>query len=484
MAEKYDLIVIGSGCGGAAAAALGAYQGYRTLLLEKNNFIGGRCATHNIRGFKMDHGHIVSLSSEGPHGEVLRLVASEDLIPPFATIENLSHKYSVFGHVWDLPENFWAGSPLLRMWQAFRMTVEVGLKTNDYFALARIFGQVLFMSGKKSHALDRIDIETHISKYTKSEPIHTLFGGIGAVSFGTLPEDTSTGALFRSFGSQSGRDLLAGYPVNGEGIAAIPKSFIRAAKRYGARIRMKTPVKRIKVSKKCVLGVEIEGETILADRVISNAGIRETALQLVGEKHFEASFVDYLKELKYSYGGISLKYALDRPIVDFHQGGKVPSNFTKNMRDAMEGRVPEETSMMLVCSSNIDPSLAPEGKQNLLVIAPAPVVEPGKTKWKPWVDSLKRQVAEFVPGIDEHTLFCKVSTPDVIARESGRTFGDAVGVAQTIDQVGDAAPSAISSIKGLYYVGADIGSEGVATEMATQSAIDLFQNHFKPFGKW
>jgi hypothetical protein len=35
-------------------------------------------------------------------------------------------------------------------------------------------------------------------------------------------------------------------------------------------------------------------------------------------------------------------------------------------------------------------------------------------------------------------------------------------------------------IGGLYVVGADVGHEGVATEMATQSAIDLFEKYLKP----
>jgi phytoene dehydrogenase-like protein len=107
------------------------------------------------------------------------------------------------------------------------------------------------------------------------------------------------------------------------------------------------------------------------------------------------------------------------------------------------------------------------------------VAEPGKVKWKPWVDSLKKQVADFVPGIERHTEFCVASSPDMIACENGRIYGDAVGVAQTIDQMGASAPSALSPIKGLYNVGADVGSSGIATEMATQSAIDLFETYLK-----
>ncbi len=45
----YDVIVIGAGNGGLAAAASLARDGQKTLLLERHNVPGG-CATSFIRG--------------------------------------------------------------------------------------------------------------------------------------------------------------------------------------------------------------------------------------------------------------------------------------------------------------------------------------------------------------------------------------------------------------------------------------------------
>ena len=473
---QYDCIIIGSGCGGAGAAALAAHRGWKTLVLEKNKIPGGRCATYDIRGFKMDHGHLFGRSSKGPHGKLLRQIGCGDLVPPFANANNMHQKRIVLDKTVEVQAHSKRG--FLAFYEDFKQARVFKFSWGDWFSMVRIMSTIVLMSRRRARRLNHISTGEWISKYTDNIYLRSLFGAIGAVCFGALPDQASVGELIQVL-KDNMRDMFVGYPINGEGSSAIPKSFLRAGERYGAEIRLQAAVDRIVVEQGRVTGVEVNGVFIATKRVISNAGFRATISRLVGEEHFEPDYVERIKNLKYSYGGISLKYALkynqDKPLIEWGHAGKIPENFDRNMRDAMEGRVPEEMSMLMVCTSNIDSALAPAGKQTLLVITPGPAVEPGSIDWRPWKEKAKSEVSKFIPGLEEHTLFCVVSTPDVIAKQAGRTFGDAVGVAQTIDQVGDQAPKAISPIEGLYYVGADIGSSGIATEMATQSAMDLFK---------
>jgi phytoene dehydrogenase-like protein len=58
--EHYDALVIGSGAGGMAAAARLAHHGYRTLLVEERDRVGGRASSVDIDGFTVNTGAIVT----------------------------------------------------------------------------------------------------------------------------------------------------------------------------------------------------------------------------------------------------------------------------------------------------------------------------------------------------------------------------------------------------------------------------------------
>ncbi|MFC1823837.1 NAD(P)-binding protein [Thermodesulfobacteriota bacterium] len=56
--KNCDALIIGSGMGGMCAAALLAREGYRTLVVERLPYIGGRCSTMEYKGFKCTTGVI------------------------------------------------------------------------------------------------------------------------------------------------------------------------------------------------------------------------------------------------------------------------------------------------------------------------------------------------------------------------------------------------------------------------------------------
>ncbi len=475
MKNAYDVIVIGTGCGGSAAGALLSYLGYRTLIVEKNNYVGGKTATYEKDGFKLDHGHVLMSCEKGPHGEVLRITQCQDLIPKYSYSLQWATKFAVEDKLLDITPNFYGfllSRNVLDLFLSFELT------PRDVLSIAWLIYRILMMKEKEIEQLNHIPVKSFVSRYTDNHYFNTASGGFSVVGFGASHEDASAGEYIRII-KKGLRDLIhMGYPVTGQGISAIPASFLKAAARLGAEIRTGCPVENIIVEHGRIKGVRIGGETIPARYVISNAGIQTTVNGLVGPQHFDDSYVDKINNLTYSYSGISLKYALNKPVTSYSWGGVMPHDFEQVTQDMMDSKIPEKFPFMFVSPSSLDPSLAPEGKQILSVISGGPAVEPGKIDWTGWVKQMREEVEAFLPGLAEQTIFCEVSSPDDIARYAGRTYGDAVGVAQTIDQVGSLRPSMISPVRGLYYVGADVGKGTMATELASASAIDLYR-YFK-----
>ena len=213
--KQYDTIIIGSGCGGSAAAALMTHLGHKTLLLEKNPAKGGRAATYEKEGFKLDHGHIIMRCEKGPHGEVLRLVKRKDLIPKYKHCLNWSSKAMVGDVTLDFNPTFWAmvfNLGLLKQLSAYQMTPW------EIVQFCRFGAYVLLMTPKMVSKLDEIAMKSYLSRFTTNKYLHAFFGGLATVGFGALTEESSAGEMVRVIRSGL-RDITnMGYPVNGEGV--------------------------------------------------------------------------------------------------------------------------------------------------------------------------------------------------------------------------------------------------------------------------
>ena len=67
--EVFDALVIGAGAGGMAAAARLNRLGYRTLLAESRDRVGGRASTVDIDGFQVNTGALI-IETGGENGQL------------------------------------------------------------------------------------------------------------------------------------------------------------------------------------------------------------------------------------------------------------------------------------------------------------------------------------------------------------------------------------------------------------------------------
>ncbi|MFX1570593.1 MAG: phytoene desaturase family protein [Promethearchaeota archaeon] len=446
----FDVIIIGSGIGGTAIGSILASKGFKTLLLEKNDFIGGRCSTYEKEGFKLDVGvHNFGRTSRGPLGEILRMIGMQEAID-WVLCRNPGPRWFYQGKFWKFP----------------RELKEI-IPDSDFSNLMKLFRDVMKM--KNFNELEKTSAKSLLSQYTENNLVHTFVNILSMLYFVVPYYETSASEFVRCLSSLS-RDFSMGYPKGG--CISIPSAFIREIKNSGGVIQTNQSVKKIVIENNSVKGVELENGTFISSKIIiSNAGIRETVNDLVGRNYFKGDYLQEIDNLKYSISAITLKVALNKPITDF----KMVTSFSlqdpeESFNLLLKGKVPEEVFLFIPIPSNYDPNLAPKGKQLIIAGTPVPVKNFEKNRDK-WIKNSLESLEKIFPDLSRNLMWYDVSTPNHIANIGGKEAA-VIGLAQIINQTGKYRPLPSLPIDGLYLVGGDAGGWGIGTELAAKSALD------------
>jgi phytoene dehydrogenase-like protein len=127
-------------------------------------------------------------------------------------------------------------------------------------------------------------------------------------------------------------------------------------------------------------------------------------------------------------------------------------------------------SYLMPIPSNMDPQLAPPGKQLIIVGTAAP---PFVKNWKRWTDIYYQDILSFYPELEDLAEFVDTTTPLDIVKYIGKEGGPVEGTALTPSQSGKNRISSELPIEGLYVVGDTAGTDthGVGTQLAADSAL-------------
>ena len=197
----------------------------------------------------------------------------------------------------------------------------------------------------------------------------------------------------------------------------------------------------------------------------------------MGEGAFDAEYVRYVDGLEISFVSIIARFALDTvisPEIKMLSGfSSVP---VREYNDKlMRGEIPEELNSFIVVPSSFDPSVAPAGKQLVMMTTAVPAGI--KDEYCPAIlDALIKVAESHFPGLQEHALFVERVYPSDAARIMGED-GAGIGIAQQAGQAGVDRPPIKTPLEGLYIVGAEAGGSGVGTELAVNSAIEFFDTY-------
>jgi prolycopene isomerase len=446
----FDIIIIGGGIGGTAVGAILASKGFKILLIEKNQFLGGRCSTYEKEGFKIDVGvHLFGRTSKGPHGEILNMIGMDDTID-WVLCRKPGPRWFFQGKFWTFPRELKEFVP-----------------PSDFSSLMKLFRDVMKM--KNLEDFERKSVKSLLSQYTDNRLVHSFVDIISLLYFVVPYYETSASEFMRCLSSISA-EFSIGYPKGG--CISIPQAYGQGIKKFGGNIQTGQSVSKIIVEDDKVQGVELGNGKFLSSKfVISNAGIKETVNYMIGQKYFKRDYIENIKKLKYSISALTLKIALKKPITNY----KLITSFSsydpeERFNSIIKGKVPKEVFLFIPVPSNFDPALAPKGKQ-LIIAGTAVIQESFEKNPDKWVKNTFESLQKVFPNLSENLLWYDISTPKDLYQLGGKE-ASVIGLSQIMNQTGRDRPSQKMPIKGLYLVGGDAGGWGIGTELAAKSALE------------
>ncbi|QTI71932.1 phytoene desaturase family protein [Gordonia polyisoprenivorans] len=290
---EYDAIVIGAGAGGLFTAARLAKSGYRTLVVERLDKVGGRASTTEIDGFKVNDGAIVievGGITEQTCEEVGAKFEIREPSPPIL--------YRIGGKDVDVTGGGW-GMLLGKLTrQGAKLVKGIGAARND--------------SGLPEDELSTAD---WVRKYTKNEGVHGIFRNMCASVFAVSSEELPARVFLTYFTRKSAFKRFGFHP---EGTIGLWNALAEAFAAHGGDLLLSTEVTRIEVDGDTITGVTVthEGQTrtITAPVVVSDIGPYAT-LDLVGREAFPEEYVSMVEQRNRPCAMIAINFASQEPLI-------------------------------------------------------------------------------------------------------------------------------------------------------------------------
>ncbi len=474
--NTFDIIVVGAGPGGSAIGALLAKRGYRILLVDKNPRAGGRMMTIHKGGFHYELFPINCVPQQNSHfEEILKEIEMADEVEVF--------KPKDVGLI--LYED---SDGTIRKWKmgnnVFKMLKTLGVNLwnpKEVFQSFKILSKLATLPKKQIDKLYDISSMDFMNQFSIPSGLYTyLLATFGEGAFEITSDKSSAAEMIKLFQNIT-KNGGGRYYKNGVGY--VFEVFAKAVQKYGGEVLFNTRVKNIDIDEAGkVQGITTEdGETYFADIVISNAGLRQTVLKLVGEEHYSKEYVNWIQNLEHNLACVGFRWILNKPVLKYPTYVLYPEGCVAKYSEFIEmadGKKKPEKSYIYLGTTSVYPGIAPEGKQ--LVYACMSCLPDPSLDLEPYLEYIKNKVKLIIPEIFESIETTEifgpkevpaVGTDSILPHQGGESYGLALSVGQT----GDKQPKGDSPIKGLFHVGCDAGGSGLGTHQALDSALNVLE---------
>jgi phytoene desaturase len=499
--DPQRVVVVGGGIAGLATAALLASRGHSVDLLEKNPTLGGRVGSVERDGFRFDTGASWYLMPEVfEHFFALLGTSAEDELE----LITLDPSYRVFFEGYAEPVDVrpdrahnralfealepGAGKRFDDYLRSADETYDIALRRFLYTSFespTTLLSADVVRRGPRLGRLLTRSLERHVASRFSDQRLRQVLG-YPAVFLGSSPSRTPS--MYHLMSAMDLGDRVL-YPQGG--FTRLIEVIASLAQRHGARLHTSTPVTAILTEdggrRARVTGVAatVDGvrRTFPADVVVGAADLHhvETALLPAElQTHPEPAWADRSP----GPGAVLAMLGVEGVLPQLpHHSLFFTSDWGQNFGDIFgrDARVPDPASVYVCKPSETDPTVAPEGCENLFVLVPVPADAAighggddggGSPTVERTADAAIDQVAAWagIPDLRDRIRVRHTVGPEDFARQYNAWRGGALGLEHTLRQSAFFRPgNASAKVDGLLYAGAST-VPGVGLPMCLISA--------------
>ena len=341
--EQYAVIVIGTGPGGLSCATLLQKRGIQTLLVEKNSFIGGKMVSVKKDGYAYDllpHGQVPmrqpafeTIFNELGVGDEFRPALQPD--DPRDVVKMCYRRrdwkdYKVLSQGQAMADP----TPFFRLW---------GINEEEQQKTIAIMSEIATMPEEQLDALDNVSMHEYLARH---DTPYALYSYMAFHANASLAEPIDLVAASEQIRILKQIMLQGGGGQYKGGFGMLADVMAREFQKNGGDLIRNSKVDKILVEDGAAVGVKTAKGTFKAPVVVSSAGIQPTVLKLVGGDQFDRSYVNYIKGLAPGWGFTSIRYFLNRPVMDVAMYVAYADDSWWNVerfRRVKEGHIPKST---------------------------------------------------------------------------------------------------------------------------------------------
>ncbi len=490
-----DVLIIGSGFGGLAAAARLAADGHRVTVLEKRDALGGRAYVYRQDGFTFDGGPTIITAPQliddifakaGRRREdYVELVRCD---PFYRIFDADGRRFDYNGDEAFVLSEIERIAPADRAgYQEFvRRAGEIYAKGFEELAdrpfdtvtdMLRVAPDLVRLQAYKS-------VYRFVSRFVRDPFLRQVFSFHPLLVGGNPFDTTSIYAMIHYLERAHG----VWYAMGGTG--ALVEGLARLIRELGGTFHTGAEVAEILVRREGTrpraYGVRLaDGRELHADAVISNADVAFTYANLIDARYRRKYTDRRLERMRYAMSLFVIYFGTDRRYDDgrlAHHNILLGPRYRGLLDDIFrnDGRLASDFSLYLHVPTLTDPSLAPPGHEGFYVLSPVPNLTSGidwRTEAQPYRDAIMSFLEErYLPGLSEHLVTEHWIDPRHFAGTLNAYRGSAFSLEPILTQSAWFRPHNRSEdVDGLYFVGAGTHpGAGIPGVLSSAKIVDDF----------